>query len=61
LPAEAPFVEAFRDGLHRLGYVDGQTIIIEHRYAESKTERLRNSISGCGNQRKITSSLWLIK
>ena len=40
LPAEAPFVEAFRDGLRRLGYVEGQNIIAEYRYAESKNERL---------------------
>jgi len=35
--------------------------IIEYRHAESKTERLRNSISGYGKQRKRASSLWLLK
>ena len=32
--------EAFRRGLRELGYVEGQTIAIEYRYAEAKFERL---------------------
>src|SRR5213593_1298008 len=32
--------EAFRQGLHELGYVEGQNIAIEHRAAEWKYERL---------------------
>src|SRR5215475_9433333 len=31
---------AFRQGLHELGYVEGQTIILEERWAEGKLERL---------------------
>src|SRR3990172_9146756 len=31
----------FRQGLRELGYVDGQSIVIESRYGESKPERLR--------------------
>jgi hypothetical protein len=38
--ARGSAVEAFRDGLHRLGYVEGENIIVEYRYAESKNERL---------------------
>jgi putative tryptophan/tyrosine transport system substrate-binding protein len=34
--------EAFRQGLRELGYVEGQTIAIEYRYAEGKVERLPN-------------------
>jgi len=34
----APFHEAFRQGLHDLGYVEGETIAIEARYAEGKVE-----------------------
>jgi putative ABC transport system substrate-binding protein len=33
-------VEAFRQRLRELGYVEGQKIIIEYRYAEGKLERL---------------------
>ena len=32
--------EAFRQGLRDLGYVEGQNIVIEYRYAEGKAERL---------------------
>ena len=32
--------ESFRQGLRDLGYLDGQNIIIEHRSAEGKLERL---------------------
>ena len=33
-------LEAFRDGLRDLGYVEGRTIVIEWRFAEGKNERL---------------------
>ena len=32
--------EAFRQGLRDLGYVEGQTILLEFRYGEAKAERL---------------------
>jgi putative ABC transport system substrate-binding protein len=40
LSALAPRVEAFRQGLRELGYVEGKNIVIEWRSAEEKTERV---------------------
>ena len=39
-PATALRLDAFRQGLRELGYVEGKNIIVEHRYAEGKSERL---------------------
>jgi putative ABC transport system substrate-binding protein len=39
-PATALRLNAFRQGLRELGYVEGKNIIVEHRYAEGKSERL---------------------
>jgi putative ABC transport system substrate-binding protein len=37
-----PTLEAFREGLRDLGYVEGQNLVIEDRYAEGSLERLRD-------------------
>jgi putative ABC transport system substrate-binding protein len=36
----APFVAAFREGLNKTGYVEGQNLAIEYRWAEDHYERL---------------------
>jgi len=38
--AYAPFIDAFRQGLRDLGYVEGKNIVVEYRWAEERYERL---------------------
>src|SRR5262249_61854782 len=38
--AAAHLVEAFRQGLRELGYVEGKTFVLELRYGDGKGERL---------------------
>jgi len=37
---DARQLEAFTQGLHTLGYIEGQNLVIERRYAEGRLERL---------------------
>src|SRR4029434_11127658 len=39
-PPSDPFVEAFRQGLRELGYVEGQNIVLEYRWAGGRMTRL---------------------
>jgi putative tryptophan/tyrosine transport system substrate-binding protein len=39
-PRTRAFVEAFRQGLRDLGWVEGQNLTIEYRWGEDKTEHL---------------------
>jgi ABC-type uncharacterized transport system substrate-binding protein len=39
-PGSDPNFRAFRDAMRALGYVEGQNLIIEYRYAERRPERL---------------------
>src|SRR6266545_6800849 len=38
--SDDPTLEAFRQGLRGLGYVEGQNIVVEYRYAHGKDELL---------------------
>jgi putative ABC transport system substrate-binding protein len=38
--ASKAFVDAFREGMRELGYVEGKNLVLEGRYAEGKVERL---------------------
>jgi putative ABC transport system substrate-binding protein len=44
-PGSSPDIEAFRQGLRDLGYVEGENLIIEHRYAEGKPDRYPDLVS----------------
>jgi putative ABC transport system substrate-binding protein len=37
--SDAAWIEAFRQGLRELGYVEGKNIVIDYRYGQGKTER----------------------
>src|SRR5262249_11562089 len=40
-PSDRPsLLDAFRQGLRELGWVEGQNIVIDYRYAEDRVERL---------------------
>src|SRR5687768_14572961 len=40
VPESNTYEEAFRQGLRELGYVEGQNLVMEYRYAEGSAERL---------------------
>jgi putative tryptophan/tyrosine transport system substrate-binding protein len=39
-PSASPFAEAFRDGLRELGWVDGQNLTVEWRFADGREDQL---------------------
>src|SRR3954452_25396959 len=44
-----PHVEAFRQGLRDLGYIDGKTILLESRYLEGSSERVPSLVADLVN------------
>src|SRR6516162_4515254 len=40
-----PMVAAFREGLQRSGYVEGQNVLIEYRWAEGQNDRLPTMVA----------------
>jgi putative tryptophan/tyrosine transport system substrate-binding protein len=42
---QGPYVEALRQGLKELGYIEGKNIIIEYRGAEAKLDRVPNLVT----------------
>jgi hypothetical protein len=42
---QGPYVEALRNGLRDLGYVDGKNIVIEYRGAEGKFDRISSIVA----------------
>src|SRR5262249_15998671 len=46
-PSDRPsLLDAFRQGLRELGWVEGQNIVIEYRYAEDRVDRLPDLAAG---------------
>ena len=39
LPSKPALVDAFREGLRQLGYVEGQNLVITYQWAEGQQER----------------------
>jgi putative ABC transport system substrate-binding protein len=44
--SSAPRRDAFREGLRKLNYIEGQNIIVEYRYADSRDDLLAELIAG---------------
>ena len=45
VPGSSPEIDAFRQGLRDLGYVEGKNLVIEYRYAERNVDRYPDLLS----------------
>src|SRR3989454_10477489 len=43
-----PFLDAFREGLQKLGYVEGQNVVLDIQHAHGNLEALRAGAAGVG-------------
>ncbi len=58
-PADRPhLLDAFRHRLRELGWVEGQNIVIDYRYAEDRVDRLPDSRPSWSGSRWTSSCLW---
>src|SRR3989441_5401711 len=46
-----PFLDAFREGLQKLGYVEGQNVVLDVRHAHGNLEALRAGAAGAAEAR----------
>src|SRR3977135_4552947 len=49
---QADYLQAFRRGLKESGYVEGENVTVEYRWAENKTERLP-ALAGAMGRRRV--------
>ena len=49
--SQAPLLDAFRQGLQELGYVEGKNIVVEYRFADGEATRLPDLVSGAVQQK----------
>src|SRR2546422_11318154 len=48
-----PFLDAFREGLQKLGYVEGQNVVLDIRHAHGNLEALRAGAAGVGGAQGV--------
>src|SRR5437016_8403422 len=48
-----PFLDAFREGLQKLGYVEGQNVVLDVRHAHGNLEALRAGAAGLAQSKVV--------